>query len=105
MKALKHNYRHDNENMSEQRGGRWVPATPLPLYGLVFKRCGCGRRFLTQRGYEEHHHGAACSEAMRYMVQPFPWLQLWVAAYEGSVGDGKAREFLHWVQRQPMGGA
>lgn len=34
--------------------GEWVPAIPLPLYG-VRKQCLCGRRFWTMEGYQGHY--------------------------------------------------
>jgi hypothetical protein len=36
------------------RDGQWVPAIPLPLYGLR-KRCQCGRKFWTADGYRGHY--------------------------------------------------
>lgn len=41
-------------NETQNRDGRWVPSIPLPLYG-VRKRCRCGRRFWTMRGYQGHY--------------------------------------------------
>lgn len=40
-----------------------------------------------------------------YKGTPFDswaWMKSWVDAYEKQVGDGKAKEFLDWVQEQPM---
>lgn len=40
-----------------------------------------------------------------YKEKPFDsltWMESWVDAYERENGDGKAREFLEWVQCQPM---
>jgi hypothetical protein len=34
--------------------GDWVPAIPLPFYGLR-KRCDCGQRFWTAAGYRGHY--------------------------------------------------
>ena len=34
--------------------GQWVPAIPLPFYGLR-KRCDCGRKFWTTDGYQGHY--------------------------------------------------
>lgn len=34
--------------------GEWVPAIPLPFFGLR-KRCQCGSRFWTMRGYLGHY--------------------------------------------------
>jgi hypothetical protein len=34
--------------------GEWVPAIPLPLYGLR-KQCHCGRKFWTLAGYRGHY--------------------------------------------------
>lgn len=34
--------------------GEWVPAIPLPLYG-VRKECTCGRKFWTMGGYRGHY--------------------------------------------------
>jgi hypothetical protein len=42
------------EIRTQNRAGQWVPAVPLPTYGLR-KRCGCGARFWTLRGYEGHY--------------------------------------------------
>jgi hypothetical protein len=38
----------------QNRDGQWVPAIPLPFYGLL-KRCDCGARFWTARGYRGHY--------------------------------------------------
>jgi hypothetical protein len=35
--------------------GHWVPAIPLPHYGMFGKWCGCGRGFLRSRTYEGHY--------------------------------------------------
>lgn len=40
--------------MTENRRGEWVPAIPLPLYGLR-KQCFCKRRFWTIEGYRGHY--------------------------------------------------
>jgi hypothetical protein len=34
--------------------GRWVPAVPLPYYGIR-KRCTCGRAYWTLAGYRGHY--------------------------------------------------
>lgn len=34
--------------------GEWVPAIPLPYYGLR-KHCSCGRKFWTAAGYQGHY--------------------------------------------------
>jgi hypothetical protein len=34
--------------------GQWVPAIPLPLYGLR-KQCQCRRKFWTTAGYRGHY--------------------------------------------------
>lgn len=39
---------------TQNREGQWVPAIPLPFYGLQ-KRCYCGARFWTSRGYRGHY--------------------------------------------------
>lgn len=39
---------------TQNRNGQWVPAIPLPLYGLR-KRCTCGRKFWTDAGYQGHY--------------------------------------------------
>jgi hypothetical protein len=36
------------------RRGEWVPAIPLPFYGLRY-RCECGRKFWTAAGYQGHY--------------------------------------------------
>lgn len=46
---------HDRgKTLAQNRDGEWVPAIPLPLYGLR-KRCECGRRFWTTGGYQGHY--------------------------------------------------
>jgi len=40
--------------VTQNKAGEWVPAIPLPFYGLR-KRCGCGRRFWTATGYRGHY--------------------------------------------------
>lgn len=40
-----------------------------------------------------------------YKGTPFDswaWMKSWVNAYESNIGDGKANDFLNWVQDQPM---
>lgn len=39
---------------TQNKRGEWVPAIPLPLYGLR-KRCECGRKFWTAEGYQGHY--------------------------------------------------
>lgn len=41
-------------NQVENARGEWVPAIPLPLYGLR-KRCDCGLKFWTLDGYRGHY--------------------------------------------------
>ena len=43
-----------DETTTQNKAGQWVPAIPLPFYGLR-KRCGCGRRFWTEEGYRGHY--------------------------------------------------
>jgi hypothetical protein len=46
---------HDRaETTTQNRRGEWVPAIPLPFYGLR-KRCTCGRKFWTAGGYRGHY--------------------------------------------------
>lgn len=40
---------------AQNRRGEWVPAIPLAYYLWWRFRCGCGRRFWTQRGYRGHY--------------------------------------------------
>ncbi len=46
----------DNEAVNLQQNGRgqWIPAIPLPFYGLK-KGCWCGRKFWTEEGYRAHY--------------------------------------------------
>ncbi len=91
--------------------GEWVPAIPLPLYGLR-KRCECGRKFWTTAGYQGHyalchvlHLGAALDEAsderaprglgMRRIGPPFwwkPWLAPWHALRDSWYRPRPVRE-------------
>lgn len=32
----------------------------------------------------------------------FVWLEAWKDFYEEQIGDGKAREFYDWINKQPM---
>jgi hypothetical protein len=41
-------------NQVQNKRGQWVPAIPLPFYGLR-KRCDCGRKFWTTDGYRGHY--------------------------------------------------
>jgi hypothetical protein len=46
---------HEQPEVTTQNDrGEWVPAIPLPLYGLR-KHCTCGRRFWTMGGYRGHY--------------------------------------------------
>lgn len=38
----------------ENKRGEWVPAIPMPLFGLK-KGCSCGRKFWKLRNYEAHY--------------------------------------------------
>lgn len=46
----------DNEavNLMQNGRGQWIPAIPLPFYGLK-KGCWCGRKFWTEEGYRAHY--------------------------------------------------
>jgi len=39
---------------TENKKGEFVPAIPLPFYGLR-KMCHCGKKFWTEERYEEHY--------------------------------------------------
>jgi hypothetical protein len=39
---------------TQNKRGEWVPAIPLPLFGIR-KRCQCGKRFWTLGGYRAHY--------------------------------------------------
>lgn len=43
-----------SETQAQNARGEWVPAIPLPFYGLR-KRCTCGERFWTTCGYRGHY--------------------------------------------------
>jgi hypothetical protein len=47
-------YGRNSHTSSQNRRGEWVPAIPLPFYGLR-KTCACGRKFWTSEGYEGHY--------------------------------------------------
>lgn len=51
----------DRTMMQNQRG-EWVPAIPLPMFGLR-KECGCGAKFWTMEGYRGHY-------ALRHVLDP-----------------------------------
>lgn len=38
----------------ENKRGEWVPAIPLPFYGLR-KHCSCGKKFWRQHSYFAHY--------------------------------------------------
>jgi hypothetical protein len=40
---------------SENKSGNWVPAIPLPLYGMFKVRCECSVKFWTIKGYQGHY--------------------------------------------------
>ncbi len=47
--------RYSNETVTmENKRGEWIPAIPLPFYGLK-KRCNCGRSFWKFKNYQEHY--------------------------------------------------
>lgn len=59
--------RHDrdpSETQTQNSRGEWVPAIPLPVYGLR-KQCSCGRKFWTADGYRGHY-------ALRHILDPEP---------------------------------
>jgi len=43
-----------DDTATQNERGEWVPAIPLPFYGLR-KRCTCGRSFWTEEGYRGHY--------------------------------------------------
>ena len=44
----------DRSVSTQNRRGEWVPAIPMPFFGLR-KRCSCGAKFWTLVGYEGHY--------------------------------------------------
>lgn len=50
---------------TQNRRGEWVPAIPLPFFGLFHVRCRCGKRFLRRHHYEAHY-------ALRHILQGHP---------------------------------
>lgn len=44
------------------RRGEWVPAIPLPFYGMR-KKCSCGAKFWTMDGYLGHY-------AVKHILDP-----------------------------------
>jgi hypothetical protein len=43
-----------SETTTQNKRGEWVPAIPLPFYGLR-KKCRCGAKFWTEQRYREHY--------------------------------------------------
>jgi hypothetical protein len=54
------------EAQAQNADGKWVPAIPLPLYGLR-KHCRCGRKYWTLAGYRGHY---ALAHILRLEPQP-----------------------------------
>lgn len=52
--------------MTQNRDGDWVPAIPLPMYGLR-KHCKCGRKFWTEDAYRGHY---ALAHVLRLAPRP-----------------------------------
>lgn len=50
----KYNFYYDKTNQVKNNRGEYVPAIPLPYYGLK-KKCECGETFWTEIRYEEHY--------------------------------------------------
>ena len=49
--------------MTQNRDGKWVPAIPLPLFVFPHRhRCECGQAFWTMPGYRGHY---ALAHALR----------------------------------------
>lgn len=44
--------KYRNQMMNTRR--EWVPAIPLPFYGIR-KKCSCGKKFWRQKNYEAHY--------------------------------------------------
>lgn len=42
------------QSSTQNSRGEWVPAVPLPFYGLR-KRCECGQKFWSAAGYRGHY--------------------------------------------------
>jgi len=42
------------QTKTQNKKGEWVPAIPLPYYGLR-KRCRCGESFWKEENYEAHY--------------------------------------------------
>lgn len=51
-----------NTTSTRNARGEWVPAIPLPLYGLR-KKCRCGAKFWTEQRYREHY-------ALHHIIDP-----------------------------------
>ena len=39
----------------QNKKGQWVRAVPLPYYGLLKKKCECGKSFWKEKNYEAHY--------------------------------------------------
>jgi hypothetical protein len=44
----------ETQTRTQNARGEWVPAIPLPLYGLR-KHCRCGRKFWRLASYRAHY--------------------------------------------------
>ena len=44
----------DDNTLTENKYGEWVPAIEEPYFFMFRKGCRCGRRFWTYEGYQAH---------------------------------------------------
>ena len=46
---------YEDSIRSENKRGEMVPSIPLPFYQGIFKKCDCGKKFLTEKAYRKHY--------------------------------------------------
>lgn len=49
--------------MAQNKQGQWVPAIPLPFFGMIRVKCACGAKFSNMEAYEGHY-------ALRHILFP-----------------------------------
>ena len=47
--------RVEGQAMQQNKRGEWVPAIPLPFFGLIRVSCNCGKSFFRRSSYEAHY--------------------------------------------------
>lgn len=60
---LGQNFAAIDGTFAQNKRGEWVPAIPLPFFGMIRLKCACGAKFSNMEAYEGHY-------ALRHILFP-----------------------------------